>query len=299
MFHNSTYSASTMQERKTVLITGGNDGIGKATAVELARQGMQVALACRNEEKARQAVEEIQQSAGNEQITFLPCDLASFESIRQAAALFKSQYGRLDILINNAGIFTSRLAFTREGFEMQFGVNHLGHFLLTHLLLGQLRQAPGPRIINVSSVAYLRGQIDFGNLRGEKGPASYKGMKAYSQSKLANVLFTRELARRYPEIGCFALHPGPVRTSIGNKHANWYTSLGWRLLKVFMVSTERGAKTPVFLATSPDVRGASGQFFDDKQSRRNLSTGGQDEALAQRLWEVSMEMVGNGPPYSF
>ena len=281
-----------MQEQKTALITGGNDGIGRATATELAHRGTQVVLASRNQAKGQKAAEEIRQQTGNEQVAFLPCDLASFESVREAARLFKAQYGPLDVLINNAGAFTSQLELTQDGFERQFGVNHLGHFLLTRLLLDQLRQAPDPRVINVSSVAYLRGQIDFNNLRGEKGPKHYNGLKAYAQSKLANVLFTRELARRHPEINAYAVHPGPVRTRIGNKHSNWYASLFWHLLKVFMVSAEKGARTSVYLATSPEAEGASGQFFDDKQRQRKLSEAAKDEALARRLWEVSEEMVG-------
>lgn len=282
-----------MQEQKTVLITGGNDGIGKATAAELSRSGMQVILACRNEEKARLTAREIQEQAGNGQVAVLPCDLGNMESIRGAARQFKEQYGRLDVLINNAGVFTSQLEHTREGFELQFGVNHLGHFLLTHLLLERLQQAPGPRVINVSSIAYLQGQVDFDNLRGEKGAARYNGLKAYAQSKLANVLFTRELARRYPQLGAYALHPGPVRTRIGNKHSTWYTSLGWQLLKVFMTSAEKGAKTSVYLATTPGLESARGQFFDDKQRQRSLSETAKDEALARKLWEVSEDMVGN------
>ena len=282
-----------MQEQKTVLITGGNDGIGKATATELFRRGMQVILACRNEEKARLTAREIQAQAGNGQVAVLPCDLSSTKSIREAARQFKGQYGRLDILINNAGVFTSQLEHTHEGFELQFGVNHLGHFLLTHLLLERLQQAPGPRVINVSSIAYLQGQVDFDNLQGEKGASRYNGMKAYAQSKLANVLFTRELARRYPQIGSYALHPGPVRTRIGNKHSTWYTSLGWHLLKVFMTSAEKGAKTSVYLAATPGLENASGQFFDDKQRQRSLSATAKDEALARKLWAVSEDMVGN------
>ncbi|MCB0559813.1 MAG: SDR family oxidoreductase [Lewinellaceae bacterium] len=280
-----------MQKQKTVLITGGNDGIGKATANELAQRGFQVLLACRNETKGRLAAEDIRRQTGNERVTFLPCDLASFESIRDAARLFQAQNSQLDVLINNAGVYTSQLAQTEDGIEMQFGVNHLGHFLLTHLLLGPLRQAPEPRVINVSSVAYLRGRIDFNNLRGEKGPGQYDGLQAYARSKLANVLFTRELARRYPEIHSFALHPGAVRTQIGNKHSKWYTSLFWHLLKVLMVTPDKGAGTSVYLATSPEVKDASGLFFDDKQRRRELSEAGRSDALARQLWEVCERMV--------
>ncbi|MCB0587417.1 MAG: SDR family oxidoreductase [Phaeodactylibacter sp.] len=281
-----------MQKQKTVLITGGNDGIGKATALKLAQKGMQVVLACRSETKGQQAAGEIRQQTGNELVHFLPGDLASFASIRAAARLFKTQYGQLDVLINNAGVFTSQLMQTEDGIEMQFGVNHLGHFLLTHLLLEPLRQAHEPRVINVSSVAYLQGHIDFNNLRGEKGPGHYNGLNAYAQSKLANVLFTRELARRYPHIDSYALHPGAVRTRIGNKHSKWYTSLFWHSLKVIMAPPDKGAGTSVYLATSPEVKSAAGQFFDNKQRQRRLSEAARSEALARQLWKVSEEMVG-------
>ena len=280
-----------MKGKKTILITGGNDGIGKSTAKALARKGLRVVLACRNKARAQKAVKEIKKQSANEEVVFLPCDLASFDSIREAARQFKDKFGQLDVLVNNAGLYTSHLDHTQEGYELQFGVNHLGHFLLTHLLLGPLKQAGEPRVVNVSSIAYLHGQIDFNNLRGEKGPEHYDGMKAYAQSKLANVLFTRELARRYPEIDAFALHPGAIRTRIGNKHTAWYTSIGWHLLKILMRPTEKGAKTPVYLATSPEVKGASGQFFDDKQRQRSLSEAGRNDALARQLWKVSMEMA--------
>lgn len=276
----------------TTLITGGNDGIGRNTALALARRGAHLLLACRNPERGEAAAANIRQQTGNERIQVIPCDLADFGSIRQAAAAVQGGVDHLDVLINNAGVFTTDLQKTTEGFELQFGVNHLGHFLLTHLLLDLLQSAPAPRIVNVSSAAHYGGDIDFGNLRGERGAAAYSGWPAYQQSKLANVLFTRELARRYPGIHSNCLHPGMVRTRFANKDARWYVNLGWTLLKPFMRSVGQGAQTSVYLATSPEVAGISGAYFDQHQNQRRPSSRARDEGLAKKLWEMSEEAVG-------
>ncbi len=280
-----------MEEEKTILITGGNDGIGKATAMELAKRGHTIILACRNTDKAEAAVKDIKKKSKNEKVSFISCDLASFDSIRQAASHFKAWYDKLDVLINNAGVFTSSLRKSEEGFELQFAVNHLGHFLLTHLLMDELKKSPNPRVVNVSSKAYLSGNIDFDNLRGEKGAEQYDGLRAYTQSKLANVLFTREMARRHPAIDTNALHPGVISTRLGNKNARWYHSLAWWLVSLFTASTKRGARTSTYLATSPEVDGTSGKFFDENQQQRKLSERARNEELAQRLWEESERMV--------
>jgi NAD(P)-dependent dehydrogenase (short-subunit alcohol dehydrogenase family) len=277
---------------KIVLITGGNAGIGRATARRLSEMGAEVVLACRSRARGEAAAQDIMRKTGNNKVSVIHCDLASFDSIRRAAGVFAAKYDRLDVLINNAGVFTTDLKRTREGFELQFGVNHLGHFLLTKLLLDHLKFSLQPRIVNVSSADHYRGDIDFNNLRGQKGAASYSGFKAYCQSKLANVLFTRELARRHPQIDCNCLHPGMVRTRFINKDSKWYISLGWTLLKPFMASKENGAETSVYLATSPAIEGVSGEYFDQKQRRRNPSEKARDDKLARKLWTVSEQFAG-------
>lgn len=276
-------------QHKIILITGGNDGIGKWTAIGLAKMGATVLIACRNPEKAEKALLEIRAQSGNPNVQALPLDLASFDSIRQCAAHFQAQYAKLDVLINNAGLYTSTLQRTREGYELQFGVNHLGHFLLTQLLLSQLQASDNPRVVNVSSVGHYQGKIDFDNLRGEL--PRYSGWAAYTRSKLANVLFTRELARRYPNMISNCLHPGGVRTNIATKDANLLVKTVWNLFKPRMVSQEEGAKTSIYLATSPEVANVTGKYFDEKQNIRNPSKLAQDDALAKKLWEYSAAAI--------
>ncbi|MGE0820726.1 MAG: SDR family oxidoreductase [Candidatus Binatia bacterium] len=279
---------------KTVLITGGNAGIGKATAMALARQGASIVITARDETKGQKALAEINQQTVGVPAQLLLLDLASFASIQQAAQQFRQLHTRLDVLINNAGLFTSRMEHTCEGFELQFGANHLGPFLLSHLLLPALRAAPSPRVINVSSKIHYGGQIDFDNLRGEKG--RYNGVRAYAQSKLANVLFTREWSRRFETIPANCVHPGGVRTGIGNKHSSWYVALAWSLLTLFMSPPHRGAATSVYLASSPAVEGVSGRYFDEKQRERHPSHLAMDDELARRLWDVSEKLTAQ--PFS-
>lgn len=274
---------------KSILITGGNSGIGKATAIALAKQGAQICIGCRDPKKGEAAVAQIKDKSGSEKISYTEIDLSSFDSIRNMAKSFNSANSKLDILINNAGVFVGDLAHTVEGYEMQFGVNHLGHFLLTSLLLPSLQNAPVARIVNVSSIAYMHGSIDFDNLRGEKG--DYSSIKAYAQSKLANVLFTRSLAKKYATISSNCLHPGVVRTPLANKNSKWYVSFLWSLYKPFMCTPEKGARTSVYLASSERLEGVTGQFFDEKRCRRNLTAKGTDEQLAEKLWNYSEQAI--------
>lgn len=277
---------------KTVFITGGTEGIGRATASAMARRGMRVVIAGRNAARGEAVCRRIKKQSNNPQIYYLPLDLASFDNIRAAAEKFSDQFDRLDVLINNAGVFSSKLQHTKDGFEWHFGINHLGHFLLTDLLKPQLLSVSAPRVINVSSVAHYHGHIDFDNLRGEKGPEAYNGLQAYAQSKLANILFTRELARREKKIITNALHPGVVRTRFGNKHANWALSLFWHCWKPFMCSPKKGANTSIFLATAPEIAKTSGAFFDNQQRERDLGPMAGNDILACRLWKESCKMTG-------
>lgn len=277
---------------KTVLITGGTAGLGQATAIALARQGASVVITARDEARGRAAVAAINRRANAAPVRLIPLDLASFASVRGAAERFLGEHPRLDVLINNAGVFAARLEHTREGFELQFGVNHLGPFLLSHLLLPALEAAPAPRLVNVASRAHYAGQIDFDDPRGEKHP--YRGWRAYARSKLASVLFTREWNRRFPGIPANCLHPGTLRTAIGNKHSPWYVSLTWSLVKPFLASPERGAATVVYLASSPMVAGIGGRYFDPWQRERRPSLLALDDALARQLWELSERLTTEG-----
>lgn len=281
---------------KTVLITGGNAGLGYATATALARRGASVVIAARDEARGRAAVEAINRRTDTTLVRLLLLDLASFASVRNAAERFLDDNPRLDVLINNAGVFAARLERTRDGFELQFGVNHLGPFLLSHLLLPALAAAPAPRLVNVASRAHhAADRIDFDDLRGEKRP--FRGWRCYARSKLANVLFTREWSRRFPGIPAHCFHPGTLGTAIGNKHGPWYVSLAWSLVKPFLASPERGAAAAAHLATSPAVAGG-GRYFDDRQRERRPSRLASDDDLARRLWEASEELTADGrlPP---
>ncbi len=275
-------------DQRTILITGANDGIGRATAARLAERGFRLVLACRDGGAAMKTARDLMDRSGNEQIFSLQCDLADFSSVAAGAEEFLAEYPALDVLINNAGVYTDTLSHTADGYEYQFGVNYLGHFLLTNLLLPALRCADDARVVNVSSALHANGQIDFGNLRGERGAAAYSGTDAYAQSKLANVLFTMELARRYAgEFTANALHPGIVATNLANKDAGWITSCVWRMYKPFARPPKKGAQTSIYLAASPEVRDVTGRYFDECQCLRAPSATSRDEALARRLWEWS------------
>jgi len=274
-----------------ILITGGNAGIGKATAIALAKKGAKIIIASRNDAKAAAAVAEIKAAAKNEEIYSLNCDLASFDSVRNCAQNYRKQFGQLDILINNAGLVTDKLQFTQDGFELQIGVNHLGHFLLTTQLIDLLEKAEEPRVINVSSKAHYNGKINFNTFKGEVGVKKYKGMLAYAQSKLANILFTKELIRRYPSICSHSLHPGVVGTEIAQKNDNktlW--KVVWKVFSPVMLSPTKGAKTSVYLASSPEALKTNGKYFD-KQKEAAPAEIANDAALAEELWEVSKELV--------
>ena len=216
-------------------------------------------------------------------------DLSSQEEIRRLADEFKEAYPRLDVLVNNAGLFRSERITTADGLEMTFAVNHLAYFLLTNLLLGVLEASAPSRIVNVSSGDHKNGAIDFDDLQGEKG---YKGAKAYSQSKLANVLFTYELARRLEARGVSAncLHPGAgVRTNFGSGVSGVF-GFTVRALRPFMKSPQKGAETSIFLASSKEVEGLSGRYFVKKAEARSSNVS-HDERIARRLWEVSAELT--------
>ena len=278
---------------KTILITGANEGIGLATAKRLAAKGVRLILACRDERKGMNAAGAISQKTGNKNVVVIPMDLSDLGSVTSAAEFILTEHPKLDVLINNAGVFSNKLQLTNEGYELQFGVNHLGHFLLTNLLMPALQcPSEGGRVINVSSAAHYQGKIDFDNLRGEKGNKQYHGMRAYAQSKLANVLFTLELSRRFAgEITANTLHPGVVATRLANKHSNAFVGTVWNLYKPFARKPSKGSDTSVYLAISPEVREVSGRYFDQCQCVKRPSPIAKDTEIAARLWNYSEAAV--------
>ncbi|XP_067879773.1 retinol dehydrogenase 14a [Heterodontus francisci] len=278
---------------QTVIVTGANSGIGKATAAGLARLQARVILACRDEKAAEEAAQEIRQQAGGSgELLVRRLDLASLSSVRSFCQRIIEEEPRLDVLINNAGIFQCPYMKTEDGFEMQFGVNHLGHFLLTNLLLDLLKRSAPSRIVVVSSKLYKYGEINFDDLNSEK---SYNKSFAYGRSKLANILFTHELAKKLEDTGVTAnvLHPGIVRTNLG-RHIN-IPLLGQPLFKMvswaFFKTPEQGAQTTLYLATSPEVKGVSGKYFGDCKQEELLSKA-MDDMVAKKLWDASERMVG-------
>ncbi len=273
---------------KTVLITGANQGIGKAAAIELARQGARVILACRNEAKGNVALDEVRAAATGEPPELQVLDLASLEGIRRFADGFRKGHDKLDVLLNNAGLLVPKRRVTVDGIEETFAVNHLGPFVLTGELLGLLKATPGARIVNVASEAHRRATFNWDDLEFREG---YGAFKAYSQSKLANIVFTYELARRLEGTGVTAncLHPGVIASGFGQTYGGAISVL-IRIAKPFFISPEQGARTSVYLASSPDVQGVSGKYFDKcKAVKSNRAS--YDEPSWRKLWAVSEEMT--------
>ncbi|HEY5986425.1 MAG TPA: SDR family oxidoreductase [Streptosporangiaceae bacterium] len=270
---------------RTFLVTGGNTGIGRATATELARRGGRVFVGCRSEEKGRAAAASIAAAAGNHGVAFLQLDLADLASVRRCAAEFLALGEPLHVLINNAGVGGQR-GRTKDGFELAFGVNHLGHFALTTALLDRLAASAPARVVNVASDSHYQAKgVDFEALR--RPTASITGSREYAVSKLCNILFTQELARRLDGSGVttYALHPGVVASDIWRR-VPWPVR---PLIKRGMLSTEEGARTPVYCATSPEIAGVSGLFYHDCHERKPSRVATPE--LAQQLWERSEAWV--------
>jgi NAD(P)-dependent dehydrogenase (short-subunit alcohol dehydrogenase family) len=270
---------------KRILITGGNSGIGLAASIELARRGAELVLAGRDSEKTRAALATINANAQVEAIN-LPVDLASLQSVRDLAGAFLERYDRLDVLINNAGTFTAKQQFTQDGFEMQFGVNHLATFLLTNLLLDCLKQSAPSRIVTVTSMLHKKGRIDFDTFRGFD---KYSAQTSYNQSKLANVLFGIELAQRLEGSGVTSnvLHPGAVATDIV-RDMPWLVR---KLLGVMFIAPDKGAKTTLMLASDEGLAQITGKYYNQCKLDE-YSEQADDAALRQRLWDVSCDAVG-------
>jgi NAD(P)-dependent dehydrogenase (short-subunit alcohol dehydrogenase family) len=273
------------------LITGASSGIGKATALGLARAGATIVMVSREHDKGQKALSEIKEKTGNESMNLMVADLSSQQSVRKLAEDFADGYQHLHVLINNAGLFLPKRNVTVDGIETTFAVNHLAPFLLTNLLLDILKSGAPSRIVNVSSVAHWRGHINFEDLQGEK---EYSGARAYCQSKLGNILFTYALARRLAGTGVTAncLHPGAVATNLVRRNSGAWT-FGWRLISPFMASPEKAAQICMHLASSPEVERTTGKYFVKKAAVPS-SPESYDEDIAERLWRVSAQLAGLG-----
>ncbi|MFO7566576.1 MAG: SDR family oxidoreductase [Enhygromyxa sp.] len=277
---------------KTVLITGGNAGIGKQTAIALARLGARVVFTSRNLRKGDVARAEIREAANSKQVDVLPLDLASFASIERFAEEFLARYPRLDVLILNAGLVLDQRSETEDGFETTFGVNHLGHFHLTSLLRERLEASAPARVVVVSSEYHRAAPegLDFDDLMHRR---RFRGFSVYARSKLANIMFARALARRLDpaKVTVNALHPGMVRSRFARDgDLGGLKQLGWMLLTPFMISPEKGARTTVYLASSPQVEGKTGGYYVRCKPAKPSRAARDDEA-GERLWQVSEALV--------
>jgi retinol dehydrogenase 12 len=269
---------------KVCLVTGATLGIGRESALGLARMGAHIVIAGRDEARTRETAAAIAAQSGNAQVDFLVADLSSQAEVRRLAREFRDRYPRLDVLLHNAGAIFTKRETTVDGFERTWALNHLAEFLLTQLLLDRLEVSAPARIVNVASRAHMSGTIDFDNLQGER---KFSAIGAYSRSKLANILFTYALARRLAGKGVTAncLHPGVVGTGFGQNTPGFLkTALG--LAKPFLITPEIGAATSIYLASSPDVADVSGKYFAKCAPVASSKLSG-DVALQEKLWEVS------------
>lgn len=274
---------------RTVVITGASGGIGLEAAVAIARMGARVALVSRPGQKANRAFDEVRVRSQSADVTLHTCDLSSMTDVRRLAADIREQYAKLDVLINNAGTVNQTRRITADGFELTFAVNHLSHFVLTNLLLDRLIASAPSRIIHVSSAAHRGGDLDFDNLHYEHG--GYSILNSYSRSKLANVLFSNELARRLNGSGVTSnsVHPGGVLTNIWNR-TPWWVQPILVFAKPFMLSAEEGAARVVMVATSSEMDGRTGGYYE-RNKLTETSPDASDRQLAMRLWTASETMT--------
>lgn len=277
---------------RTVVVTGGNSGIGKETALALAKSGARVVITARDPSRGEDAVAHIRSASGNRDVELVVFDLGNMASVRSGASRILSVCDRIDVLVNNAGVVLSERQETPDGFEATFAINHLGPFLLTQLLLERIKRSAPARIVTVASTAHkgARGGIDFEDLNSAR---RYAGMQVYSKSKLANIYFTTALARRLADTGVTVncLHPGTVATGYGRDgDAKGLLGFGIKIASPFFLTPAKGARTSIYLASSPEVATVSGKYFVKCKEHRP-SKAARDDAAAERLWQVSEDLV--------
>lgn len=277
-------------DKKICVITGATSGIGHGIAKGLATMNFKLILIGRDEQKGKLVVDNLKMAAKNPDINYYTIDLCSQKQIRQVGEEIASRHPQIDVLINNAGVWTSRCELTDEKIEKQFAVNHLAYFLLTHLLYPNIARSADGRIINMGSDSHKYGKINFDDLNLQH---AYHGLKAYGQSKLANLLFTYQLHRLKKEqhVSVYCVQPGLVKTDIGVKHTNPFHSFMWKLRRLGGMTPEKAAETAIYLATSPEVAGLSG-FYWDRCKPKPSSVRSRNEEDAARLWKMSEELCG-------
>ncbi|XP_076014161.1 retinol dehydrogenase 12, like [Genypterus blacodes] len=283
-----SWSSTARLDGKTVLITGANTGIGKETAIDLAKRGSRIIMACRDMEKAQTALKEVIELSGNENIVCMKLDLSDTKSIKEFAEAINKGEEKLNILINNAGVMACPYGKTVDGFETQIGVNHFGHFLLAHLLIDLIKRSAPARIVTVSSMAHSWGSINLEDINSEKG---YNTRTAYAQSKLANVLFTHSLAKRLQGTGvtAYSLHPGVVQTDLW-RHLNGFQQFMMKMVSPFTKNSAQGAQTTIYCAVEPTLEKESGGYYSDC-APASCSAAGKDDKVAEKLWDLSCQML--------
>lgn len=288
-------TSKTKLHGKTVIVTGSNTGIGKTTAIDLAKRGARVILACRSKPRGEAALEEVKSESGSNQVVFMPLDLGSLKSVRDFAETFLKTEARLDILINNAGVFLQ--GQTQDGLGLMFGVNHIGHFLLTNLLLDRLKECGPSRVVTVSSLAHNFGKIDFDSLNSNKalglGVSFLETLQIYSDSKLCNVLFTHELAKRLQgsKVTCYSLHPGAINSELGRSNSSVLQLILKPVTMFFFKDTVQGAQTTLHCALEEGIEPLNGRYFSNC-TVRELYAKAKDDAAAKKLWELSERLSG-------
>ena len=272
------------------MITGANSGIGKETARELSRMGATIIMVCRNEEKAKNALEEIKKDTKNDKIDLFIADLEKPETIKSMAQRFKEKYNQLDVLVNNAGLILLKHQLNEQGIERTLAINHIGHFILTGLLLDLLKASAPSRIINISSGGHTMAKLNFDDLMLEK---KFSPTRAYGNSKLANLLFTYELAKRLEgsDVTVNAVHPGWVRSNFGQPDSNKSVKLLYMFSFPFMISPTKGARTSIYLASSPEVEGITGKYYAKCKSKKSSKIS-YNLGVQKKLWEISEQLTG-------